>query len=232
MKSTQLIAAAFLMISFGCKKDEDKVVPVLTLNGKDTVYVNIGKDYTELGATASDDKDGDITNRIITSGTVNKSTAGTYTINYSVKDNKDNEAKKERKVIVQSSVIGFAGSYNVYEWLQSEAFDMGTYVPTGPTRSLTYTINLQTKANEDAVLYGYNINNLGSSYYMRIEINPDSTFNIQQYDIQQLPNGRGLQIYGNGYFKNDSIKLTHIRYTQALFGSVTQFESGYINGKK
>ncbi len=232
MKTIQLIALTSLIILFGCKKNEDKVAPVLTLNGNDTVYVNIGKDYQELGATATDDKDGDITNRITTTGTVNKTLAGTYIVNYMVKDNKDNQAQIDRTVIVQSSVIGLAGIYNVYEWLQSEAFDMGSYVPTGFTRDLTYALDLKTKNNEDAVLYGYNINNLGSTFYIRLEINPDSTFNLQQYDIQQLPSGRGLSIYGNGYFKNDSIKLTHIRYTKALFNSVTQFESGYINGKK
>jgi len=231
MKTIKLITLAMLIAFFGCKKDEDKEAPIITLNGKDTVYVNIGKDYEELGATATDNKDGDITNKIITTGTVNKSMAGTYTINYEVKDNKDNKAVKERKVIVQSSVIGFAGSYNVYEWLQSEAFDMGSYVPTGPTRNLTYSINLQPKDNEDAVLCGYNINNLGSAFYVRLQINTDSTFTLQQ-SIQTLSNGFGLQIYGNGYFKNDSLKLTHIRYIKALFGSVTQFESGYINGKK
>ena len=44
--------------------------------------INVGGTYIEKGATASDEKDGNITSKIQISGVVNTSKAGTYTVTY------------------------------------------------------------------------------------------------------------------------------------------------------
>ncbi len=69
--------------------------------------MNIAKNavYTEPGATALDNIDGDISNKIIISGTVNTSVANTYTLYYNVSDNAGNAAvTKTRTVIVAGGV--------------------------------------------------------------------------------------------------------------------------------
>jgi hypothetical protein len=81
--------------------EADNVKPVITLNGSDTITLSQGGTYTELGATASDNKDGNITTRITITGTVNTKIKGTYYINYDVVDLYGNKAiTKTRKVIV------------------------------------------------------------------------------------------------------------------------------------
>lgn len=71
----------------------DTIAPVITLNGASTINVNVGGTYTELGATATDNVDGDLTSSIIIGGdTVDTNTLGTYTITYNVSDAAGNPA--------------------------------------------------------------------------------------------------------------------------------------------
>ncbi len=78
----------------------DTTPPVITLNGNATVDVNVGGTYTELGATATDNVDGDLTSSIVISGTVDTNTAGVYTITYSVSDSSGNSDSVDRTVNV------------------------------------------------------------------------------------------------------------------------------------
>ncbi len=78
----------------------DNETPQITLNGARTIYVTLNGKYQELGATATDNCDGDISNKIITSGTVNSSVPGEYDITYKVTDNVGNTATATRKIFV------------------------------------------------------------------------------------------------------------------------------------
>ena len=84
-----------------CKADS--VLPVITLNGSATISLTVGATYTELGAKASDDVDGDISAKIITTGTVNTAVAGTYTITYTVSDTAGNIATATRTISVSAA---------------------------------------------------------------------------------------------------------------------------------
>ncbi|MCF7843914.1 DUF5011 domain-containing protein, partial [Candidatus Gracilibacteria bacterium] len=78
----------------------DSVPPVITLNGSQTVSITVGGQYTEDGATATDDVDGDITSLIVQTGIVDTNTAGSYSINYSVTDEAGNQTTISRTVNV------------------------------------------------------------------------------------------------------------------------------------
>ncbi len=78
---------------------------IVTLNGSSSVEIEQGGTYTELGATAINGK-GEVF-AVTTSGTVNTSTAGTYTITYTATDNKGNTSTATRTVTV--SVPNYAG---------------------------------------------------------------------------------------------------------------------------
>jgi PKD repeat protein len=83
---------------------DDLTKPQLNLNGKDTVFLEvISESYTEEGATASDNKDGNITNSITINGSVNMNKTGVYIIIYSVKDVAGNSTSKQRVVIVRDT---------------------------------------------------------------------------------------------------------------------------------
>lgn len=78
---------------------DDTIPPTLVL--KDTVMsVKMGDPFTYPKATAYDDIDGDISNKIKIEGNVDVNTKGTYIITYSVQDRKGNPASATLKVIV------------------------------------------------------------------------------------------------------------------------------------
>jgi hypothetical protein len=70
----------------------DTTSPVITLLGADTVTVEVGGNYADDGATATDDTDGDITEDIDTVSTVDTAIVGTYSVTYNVSDSAGNDA--------------------------------------------------------------------------------------------------------------------------------------------
>ena len=60
--------------------------------GSDTVTVSKGATYTDQGATATDNKDGVITSRIVVSNEVNTNQKGIYYVKYNVVDLAGNSA--------------------------------------------------------------------------------------------------------------------------------------------
>ncbi|MEI6288629.1 MAG: DUF5011 domain-containing protein [bacterium] len=80
----------------------DTTKPVITLNGNQSLQINVGDTYTDAGASASDNIDGDITSKIIVDNQVNTSIAGDYVINYYVTDTANNLATSTRNVKVNN----------------------------------------------------------------------------------------------------------------------------------
>ena len=79
---------------------KDTTKPSIKLNGKGTITIYKGSKYSDKGAKATDNYDGDITKNIVKSGDVNTKKNGTYTITYKVSDSSKNEASVSRKVKV------------------------------------------------------------------------------------------------------------------------------------
>lgn len=97
------------LVFTGCSKD-DVTAPVVTLVGGDqTIIVGVGS-YTELGATATDDKDGSITPTM--TGTVDTKVVGVYTVTYSATDAAGNTGEATRTVTVRNEADIYAGEYN------------------------------------------------------------------------------------------------------------------------
>lgn len=86
----------------------DMVQPVITLKGDATVNLPIGSEYIDAGATAYDDQDGDITDRIITTVSsevygltaLDTTKADVYTFHYNVSDKADNAATEVTRTVV------------------------------------------------------------------------------------------------------------------------------------
>ena len=78
----------------------DRVAPEVFLNGEATLNLASGVVYEELGVTAMDDIDGDVSNSMVVSGTVNTGAIGTYTLTYTVSDKATNSASIQRTVNV------------------------------------------------------------------------------------------------------------------------------------
>ncbi len=99
------VATAFT----GCKKD-DTTPPVVTLTGAASMTISLQGTYTEMNATATDEKDGTLTPVI--SGSVNVNLTGTYTITYTAKDAAGNTGTATRTVMVKNDADAMTGTYS------------------------------------------------------------------------------------------------------------------------
>ena len=81
----------------------DVTPPEIVLEGETSLTLTAGGTYTEPGYTATDDVDGDLTDKVEVSGEVDCSRAGTYTITYTVKDSFGNAASVTRTVKVKAA---------------------------------------------------------------------------------------------------------------------------------
>ncbi|UFT99886.1 DUF5011 domain-containing protein [Radiobacillus kanasensis] len=77
----------------------DENQPIIKLNGKNPMTLEVGSDYVEPGATAFDGYDKDLSNQIKRAGTVDTQKLGTYEVRYNVEDSSGNQAfEVSRKV--------------------------------------------------------------------------------------------------------------------------------------
>ena len=78
----------------------DTTLPVITLVGANPQVIEVFSGYVELGATALDNYDGDITGSIIiNSGAVNTSVVGSYSVTYDVDDSQGNSATEVTRTV-------------------------------------------------------------------------------------------------------------------------------------
>ena len=70
----------------------DTTAPVITRLGSSPVTIQVGSTYTDAGATALDNYDGNLTSSIVVTGSVNTAVVGTYTLSYNVSDSSGNAA--------------------------------------------------------------------------------------------------------------------------------------------
>jgi|GEM_PF-1034860 len=108
-----VVSLAVIGLLFSCKESDD-VPPVITLTGEAQVTSVLNEPYADAGATAADDKDGNITGRIQVKSGVNVNRVGTYGVIYSVTDEAGNLALPvTRSVGIVNASASFAGSWAV-----------------------------------------------------------------------------------------------------------------------
>ena len=79
---------------------EDNTPPAITLLGDEIIDLIVGESFTDPGATATDDVDGDISANIVVGGdAVDPNTVGTYTITYNVSDAAGNAAPEVTRTV-------------------------------------------------------------------------------------------------------------------------------------
>ena len=115
----------------------DTTAPVITLTGSSTINLTVGDTYTDAGATATDDVDGDLTSSITSSGAVDTSSAGTYVITYSVTDAAGNTTTLTRTVIVSAVA---SNSDNIYFENGTCKCPNATAGDTADINGVTYTV--------------------------------------------------------------------------------------------
>jgi hypothetical protein len=84
----------------------DTVVPVITLNGANPQIIALNAPYVELGATAADDCDGDLSGSIVIDATaVDTSIVGIYPVTYDVDDAEGNSAVTVTRNVEVTNIV-------------------------------------------------------------------------------------------------------------------------------
>ena len=73
--------------------------PAITLIGDNPVIVEVGSTYTDAGATAADNIDGDLTSSITSVSTVDTNIVGSYKVTYNVSDKAGNAAAEVTRIV-------------------------------------------------------------------------------------------------------------------------------------
>ena len=138
-KTLYLLSVLFTSLIVSCGGDDDPIpapvvvtpevvipdtgAPTITLVGSSTINIEEGDSYTDAGASASDEVDGDISSSITTSGSVDASTPGTYTLTYSVSDAAGNSVELTRTIIVAvaTKITALAATGRVSEQTPEQA---------------------------------------------------------------------------------------------------------------
>ena len=134
----------------------DNDAPTITLLGNNPLTVSRGTAYSDPGATATDNVDGDISaNIVIGSDAVNTDTQGTYTVTYNVSDAAGNAAAQVTRtveVVNDAPVIGslsstpnpaYVGSTVTFAWDVSDinGDTLTCYLDVNDDGSDDYTID-------------------------------------------------------------------------------------------
>ncbi len=86
--------------SSGTASTTDITAPVVTLTGAAAMELTVGSVFTDPGATATDNVDGDVTAKIVETGSVDTATVGSYPLTYSATDAAGNTGSASRLVTV------------------------------------------------------------------------------------------------------------------------------------
>ena len=133
----------------GCKKKtdatpSDTTKPTITLTGANPFTLTLNGWFTDPGFSATDNVDGNITNKVTTTASaINSNLVGTYTVNYSVTDAAGNVGTASRIVNVVNSAAAFAGVYSV----RDSSYTTHTVATYNATMNASTTVNQNLNIN-------------------------------------------------------------------------------------
>ena len=165
---TALVASGWLP-SLGT----DDTRPSITLKGSAITYLVIGDTYEDKGATATDNIDGDISNKIIIFNNLNVNEVGTYTIQYNVTDNAGNKATQVTRTIHVREKIYIWYKYN-------KLVNTATILPINSDKHSLLSI-------EDNLESSFDVSN--NSIILKHAFSTDSTAYILGKDSGELHTG-------------------------------------------
>ena len=139
----------------------DNVAPVISLQGSNPQEIVVGSTYVELGATATDNVDGDLTASIVIDASgVDTSTVGSYEVGYSVTDSSGNVGTATRTVNVVDNVapvISLQGS-NPQEIVVGSAYvELGATATDNVDGDLTASIVIDASGVDTSTVGSYEV---------------------------------------------------------------------------
>lgn len=204
-KLTSILALAAIIFAgafFTSCNTEDTDGPVITILGDNPMTISLNSTWTDPGATAEDDEDGDLTTSIVVTDPVDKDLAGTYEVVYSCTDAAGNVTTAKREVFVVNDAAAWSGSYSVLDSLNS-----------GATYTYTDIITPSSTQNNRLLVTEFAGYNNGSVYF---DVNGTNVILPSQLVNCGSP-AADRTFVGNGTFVGNNV--IRINYTETTNGT-------------
>jgi LPXTG-motif cell wall-anchored protein len=131
----------------------DTTKPVLSINGKEDITLEVHNNYLDEGVTAEDNYDSDIASKVIKSGEVNIDKLGDYVISYDVKDSSNNVATTVKRNIhvvdTMKPTISLVGKSDITLEVHSLYVDLGAVASDNYDNELSSAIDVNGNLNTD-----------------------------------------------------------------------------------
>jgi len=134
-----IILGLVVLVLFSCNNSKDTTAPVITLKGSSDTTIALNSTWTDPGATAFDDEDGNVP--VSASGVVNKDLVGTYTITYQASDAAGNISIKTRTVRVRNMADIWEGEYSVTDNGGGMEYTYTDYISVSQTQNTYVNVN-------------------------------------------------------------------------------------------
>ena len=185
----------------------DKINPTIELKGNKEISLSMGYDYTELGFIATDNYDGDITNKVKIENNI-KDKVGKYEVIYTVEDSSGNTYSTKR-------IINRLDNNNGVIYL---TFD------DGPSSNTSKILDILKEENVKATFFVVNYGSYYDSIVQRI-VNEGHTIALHSY----THNYNLVYSSIDAYF-NDLISLKNrVKSTTGIDSNIIRFPGGSSN---
>ncbi|MBR2309318.1 MAG: polysaccharide deacetylase family protein [Oscillospiraceae bacterium] len=134
----------------------DPVPPELVLKGENLIVLECGDDFQDPGFSAQDNCDGDLTEQVQISGSLDTFKAGKYTLTYTVSDSFENTASVTRTVFVKERNVD-----RVNDPTQGDKFIYLTF-DDGPGAHTDRLLDILAKYNVQATFFVVNTKYIGT----------------------------------------------------------------------
>ena len=131
-------------------KVRDFVKPTLKLKGSVIHKISYGSKYVDPGYSASDNYDGDLTKKVVVSGSVDVNKIGTYKVTYTIVDSSGNKIVKTRSVKVIDNVapsLTLSGGNSIKIKLNSDYNEYGYTALDNYDGDITDSVYVNGKVN-------------------------------------------------------------------------------------
>lgn len=177
--------------------------PRIFLNGNNPLYLFLNATYTDPGATAGDEEDGDLSGQITTGNNINVDSVGTYKAWYVVSDSKGLKDSVNRTVIVRNNLYYLNGQYSVTT----------TDLQSASTRNWITTMVASQVTNYEIKIFKIS-DCFQADPLLQFDVSKDSL--ILQPQTFTCQNGAGLLSHtyqGSGVIINGTIPKVRLFYT-------------------
>ncbi|MDD3630024.1 MAG: DUF5011 domain-containing protein [Bacteroidales bacterium] len=163
-----LILGLVALLMFSCSNDKDTTPPVITLHGSSDTTIALNTQWTDPGATAIDDEDGNVP--INASGVVNKDLVGVYIITYQASDAAGNISTKTRTVRVRNMADIWEGDYSVTDNSGGIEYTYTDHISISQTQNTYVNVNkFRNYINGTLEFYFTKPDSLNSSIVVNIQ---------------------------------------------------------------